>query len=327
VNGLATRRKSERPTLDLAGQAALVTGASSGIGAAIAETLGAAGARVAVNYRSNGDGADKVALAIREAGGEAIVIKADVSKEDEVERLFAETLAAFGRLDILIANAGLQRDAPAHAMSLDDWREVIDVNLTGQFLCCRAAIRAFLQRVFDPVLSRARGKIVCISSVHEIIPWAGHVNYAASKGGVMLMMKSLAQKVAGDGIRVNSIAPGAIRTPINRAAWETPEGSRSAQADPLRPRRRSRGRRPGRPVARLRRQRLRHRREPVRRRRHEPLSRLPRGRITPDVDALFPRPRARSLARRRLEERTAVMRASRLAALAPQHEEPRRKPS
>jgi glucose 1-dehydrogenase len=229
VTDSTTRRTSERPTLGLAGQAALVTGASSGIGAAIAETLGAAGARVAVNYRSNADGADKVALAIREVGGEAVVIKADVSKEDEVDRLFAETLAAFGRLDILIANAGLQRDAPAHAMSLDDWREVIDVNLTGQFLCCRAAIRAFLAREMDPVLSRARGKIVCISSVHEIIPWAGHINYAASKGGVMLMMKSLAQEVAGDGIRVNSIAPGAIRTPINRAAWETPQ----AEADLL----------------------------------------------------------------------------------------------
>jgi glucose 1-dehydrogenase len=223
VTDSTTRRTSERPTLGLAGQAALVTGASSGIGAAIAETLGAAGARVAVNYRSNADGAEKVAAAIREVGGEAIVIQADVSKEAEVDRLFAETLAAFGRLDILIANAGLQRDAPAHAMSLDDWRKVIDVNLTGQFLCCRAAIRAFLAHERDPAISRARGKIVCISSVHEIIPWAGHVNYAASKGGVMLMMKSLAQEVAGEGIRVNSIAPGAIRTPINRDAWETEE--------------------------------------------------------------------------------------------------------
>lgn len=223
MTDLATRRKPERPTLDLTGQTALVTGASSGLGAAIAEALGAAGARVTVNYHSNAAGAEAVAQNIRDGGGEAIVIAADVAEESEVERLFAETLKAFGTLHILVANAGLQRDAPAHEMSLDDWRKVIDVNLTGQFLCCRAAIRVFLQRERDPAISRARGKIVCISSVHEIIPWAGHVNYAASKGGVMLMMKSLAQEVACAGIRVNAIAPGAIRTPINRPAWETPE--------------------------------------------------------------------------------------------------------
>ena len=111
---------------------------------------------------------------------------------------------------------------PFHEMTLEQWRTVIDVNLTGQFLCARAAVREFLRRGPEPRLSRATGKIICISSVHEVIPWAGHVNYAASKGGVMLMMKSLAQEVAPLRIRVNSIAPGAIKTPINRAAWETP---------------------------------------------------------------------------------------------------------
>jgi glucose 1-dehydrogenase len=209
--------------LELTNQVAVVTGASSGIGAAIARMLGAAGAAVAVNYRGRRDGADEVVAAIEAAGGRAEAIEADVSKEDEVERLFARTVEAFGTVHILVANAGLQRDAPAHELSLADWRQVIDVNLTGEFLCCRAAIREYLRRGRQPEVSQALGKIICVSSVHEVIPWAGHVNYAASKGGVMLMMKTLAQEYAEHGIRVNGIAPGAIKTAINRDAWETPQ--------------------------------------------------------------------------------------------------------
>ncbi len=200
-----------------------MTGASSGIGSGIAKALSSAGAQVVVNYRSKAAEGEAVAESIRAAGGEAIAVGGDVSKEQDVERLFAEAVAAFGTLHIVIANAGLQRDAAAHELTLEDWRTVIDVNLTGQFLCCRAAIREFLRRGREPAVSRALGKIICISSVHEIIPGAGHVNYAASKGGVMLMMKSLAQEVAEHGIRVNGIAPGAIRTPINRDAYATPE--------------------------------------------------------------------------------------------------------
>ncbi len=211
------------PRLDLNGQPALVTGASSGIGLAVARGLAAAGARVAVNYHSDRDAAERLVAEIEAAGGTAIAVGGDVSDEGDVERMVAETVAAFGTLHIAVANAGLQKDAPFHEMSLADWRRVIDVNLTGQFLTARAAVREFLRRGREPQVSRALGKIVCISSVHEVIPWAGHVNYAASKGGVMLMMKSLAQEVAERGIRVNSIAPGAIRTPINRAAWETPD--------------------------------------------------------------------------------------------------------
>jgi glucose 1-dehydrogenase len=146
-----------------------------------------------------------------------------VSDEREVEAMFAAFRAHFGALDILVANAGIQRDSPVAKMTLDDWRTVIDVNLTGQFLCARAAIRAFRARGDSPPRSRALGKIICMSSVHEVIPWACRVNYAASKGGVMLMMKSLAQEVSRERIRVNAIAPGAIRTPINREAWETPK--------------------------------------------------------------------------------------------------------
>ena len=208
----------------LQGQTAIVTGSSSGIGAAVAAALAREGANVVVNYPGGAsDAADAVANAIRTAGGVARVICCDVSREDEVEAMFAETIRAFGTVDILIANAGWQKDAPLVEMTLAQWHAVIDVNLTGQFLCARAAVREFSRRGPVPERSRALGKIVCMSSVHEVIPWAGHVNYAASKGGVMLLMKSIAQEVAPQKIRVNAIAPGAIKTPINRSAWDTPE--------------------------------------------------------------------------------------------------------
>lgn len=199
----------------LSGQKALVTGASSGIGEAVALALGEAGADVAVNYVSKESEAEAVVARIRHAGRRSLSHRADVSKEDEVRAMFRRVIAEFGTLDILVANAGLQRDAPFDAMTLDEWQGVLAVNLTGQFLCAREAVREFKRR--------SAGKIICISSVHEAIPWAGHVNYAASKGGVMMMMKSLAQEVAPLGIRVNGIAPGAIRTDINRAAWEEPQ--------------------------------------------------------------------------------------------------------
>jgi glucose 1-dehydrogenase len=205
-------------------QTALVTGASSGIGAATAIALAQAGAKVGVNYRGGREGADKVVAAIRDAGGNAVALAADVSKEPEVQVMFARFIETFGRIDILVANAGVQRDAPAAEMTLEQWRTVIDVNLTGQFLCAREAIKRFLAQESSPV-SKARGKIICMSSVHEVIPWAGHVNYAASKGGIMMMMKSLAQEVAEKKIRVNAIAPGAIKTHINRPAWSDPQNA------------------------------------------------------------------------------------------------------
>jgi glucose 1-dehydrogenase len=207
----------------LEGQVALVTGGSSGIGAGIAVALAAAGASVGVNYASSAEAAAAVVAGIEQAGGTALGLQADVSREEQVGSAFRELLGRLGRLDILVANAGIQKDAAFAEMSLDQWRAVLDINLTGQFLCAREAVRIFDRQGRDPRRSTAAGKIICISSVHELIPWAGHANYAASKGGLMLMMKSLAQEVAGRGIRVNGIAPGAIRTEINRAAWETPE--------------------------------------------------------------------------------------------------------
>lgn len=207
----------------LKGQKALVTGASSGIGRAVAIALGGAGADVVVNYVGKEDAALEVVNIIRAAGRQAIAIRADVSKSDEVEAMFQRAIKEFGTVDILVNNAGLQKDAPIHEMTLEQWNTVIGVNLTGQFLCAREAIKEFRRRGVKKDVSVAAGKIICMSSVHEVIPWAGHANYAASKGGVMLMMKSIAQEVAPYRIRVNSICPGAIRTPINTTAWNTPE--------------------------------------------------------------------------------------------------------
>jgi glucose 1-dehydrogenase len=211
----------------LKGQSALVTGASSGIGKAIAIALGEAGADVAVNYVSNPESAEEVAEKIRSFGSKAIVLKADVSKEDEVKSMFTAMFDAFGTIDILVNNAGLQQDAKFHDMTLAQWNKVIDVNLTGQFLCAREAVIEMLRRGVVPERSAACGKIICISSVHELIPWAGHVNYAASKGAIKMFMQSLAQEYGAQKIRVNSICPGAIQTPINTAAWSTPEAMAS----------------------------------------------------------------------------------------------------
>jgi len=204
--------------ISLKGQVALVTGASSGLGAAAAKGLADSGAAVVVNFHSQAGPAEKLVDEIRTAGGQAIAVGADVSKEEEVEELFEKTIEAFGRLDILLANSGLQQDAAIDQMTLEQWNTVINVNLTGQFLCARAALRQFATQEIRPDISRALGKIIHMSSVHQVIPWAGHVNYAASKGGVDLLMRSIAQEVGERRIRVNSIAPGAIRTAINTKA-------------------------------------------------------------------------------------------------------------
>ena len=210
----------------LEGQRALVTGANSGIGEAVARGLGEAGAKVVVNYVAGDERAQVVVDDIVKSGGQAIAVRADVSKENEVETMFQRAVDAFGSVDILVNNAGLQRDAPLHEMSLKDWQFVIDVNLTGQFLCAREAVREFRRRGVVPEISAAAGKIICMSSVHDVIPWAGHANYAASKGGVSMLMKTMAQELAMHKIRVNAVSPGAIKTPINTAAWETPEAER-----------------------------------------------------------------------------------------------------
>jgi len=205
----------------LNGQKALVTGANSGIGKAIAIALGEAGADVVVNYRSGDDAALDVVQRAGHCGSQCYAHQADVSNEEQVKDMFARMLKEFGTIDILVNNAGLQQDAKFEEMTLAQWNTVIGVNLTGQFLCAREAVKEFKRRGVRKEVSCAAGKIICISSVHDVIPWAGHVNYAASKGGIMMMMKSIAQEVAPFRIRVLSICPGAIRTPINTAAWNT----------------------------------------------------------------------------------------------------------
>jgi glucose 1-dehydrogenase len=214
----------------LENQIAIITGASSGIGAGVAKAMAKAVAKVVIakvviNYPSNAasDMAEKVKEEIGAPNGNVITYQADVSKEEEVKLMFADVIKKFGTVDILINNAGLQKDAPFTEMTIDQWNFVLSVNLTGQFLCAREAIREFIRRGVDESRSKSAGKVICMSSVHEVIPWAGHANYAASKGGVMLMMKTIAQEFAPKHIRINSIAPGAIQTPINKDAWDTAE--------------------------------------------------------------------------------------------------------
>ncbi len=211
------------PKKRLSGQTALVTGASSGIGKAIAIALGAAGAKVVINYHSNEDGANDTRNQIQKAGSEGLVIQADVGQEEAVQAMFKQITGTFGKLDILVSNAGIQKDAPFLEMTLADWQKVIDTNLTGQFLCARAAARMFVQQGVNPQISKAAGKILCISSVHDIIPWAGHINYATAKGGLQMLMKTMAQELASHKIRVNCISPGAIKTEINKEVWEDEE--------------------------------------------------------------------------------------------------------
>ncbi|MFI9769560.1 SDR family oxidoreductase [Streptomyces sp. NPDC052415] len=223
MNSTAEAPQDVIPARLLQGQKALVTGANSGIGKATAIGLGRAGADVVVNYVAGREAAEEVAEEIASFGVRSAAYEADVSKEEQVVAMMDRMVEEFGTIDILVANAGLQRDARLTEMTLAQWQKVLDVNLTGQFLCAREATKEFRRRGVVPEVSRSAGKIICMSSVHQLIPWAGHVNYASSKGGVQMMMQTLAQELAPEKIRVNAVAPGAIKTPINRDAWETPE--------------------------------------------------------------------------------------------------------
>lgn len=211
--------------VSLRNQVAIITGASSGIGTGIAKSIASAGATVIINHSSekSKDEAQKVLEDIQKNGGEGMVCQCDVSKEDEVVKMFKDVISTYGTVDILVNNAGIQKDAKFIDMTLEEWDTVMGVNLRGQFLCSREAIKEFLRRGIDKARSVACGKIIHISSVHEIIPWAGHANYAASKGAIKMLMQTLAQEHGADKIRVNSICPGAIQTPINKDAWETPD--------------------------------------------------------------------------------------------------------
>jgi len=207
----------------LQGQSALITGADSGIGKGVALAMAAAGANVIINHVDAHAVAEQTVDEITAAGGKAYAIHADISKEDDVKAMFAEMYRQYGTIDILVNNAGLQRDSHFVDMKLEQWNTVISINLTGQFLCSREAAKEFIKKGVVEGRSKAAGKIICMSSVHEVIPWAGHVNYAASKGGISMFMKSIAQELAPHKIRVVAIGPGAIQTPINKGAWGTPD--------------------------------------------------------------------------------------------------------
>ncbi len=215
----------QKPNDRLDRQTCIVTGSNSGIGKAVALAMGKDAANVVVNYVTDPEAAEEVAEEIRNnnTNADAMTYEADVSREDQVQAMFAAAVEEYGTVDILVANAGIQRDAPFHEMTLDQWQQVINVNLTGQFLCAREAIREFLRRGRREDVSHALGKIIHMSSVHEVIPWAGHANYAASKGAIVMLMQSLAQEYGPEGVRVNSIAPGAVKTPINKEAWSDPQ--------------------------------------------------------------------------------------------------------
>jgi glucose 1-dehydrogenase len=207
----------------LTGQKALVTGANSGIGEAIAKSFAKAGAAVVVNYVVNPEAAERIVADIKRAGGEAVALQADVSSEQAVRDMFVQAIKTLGTIDILASNAGIQRDAAFTEMTLAQWNQVLSVNLTGAFLCAREAAREMVRRGVRKEVSAAAGKIIFTSSVHQMIPWGGHVNYASSKGGMLQLMESVAQALGPQKVRVNSIAPGAIKTPINHAAWATPQ--------------------------------------------------------------------------------------------------------
>lgn len=207
----------------LKGQTALITGASSGIGQGVAIAMAKEGASVCINYASSKKGAEDTKKEIKSFGGSAIIIQADVSNQEEVRHMFQKTIQTFGSVDILVNNAGIQKDAPFLEMTIDDWQKVLSINLTGQFLCAQEACKEFIKRGIVKERSKAAGKIICMSSVHDIIPWAGHINYATSKGGILMFMKTLAQELAQYKIRVNALSPGAIKTRINEEAWKDEE--------------------------------------------------------------------------------------------------------
>lgn len=200
----------------------LITGASSGIGKAIAQRFGKEGSHVIVNYLKNEEAADKVVHKIVNEGGSAEKFMADISREDEVRNMFSFIRKQFGRLDILVNNAGRQKDRPFTEMTLADWNAVIEVDLTGHFLCAREAARLFLnQSARNDQLSP--GVIVFITSVHQNIPWAKRANYCAAKAGASMLMKTIAQELGPHKIRVNAVAPGAVKTAINKANFEDKE--------------------------------------------------------------------------------------------------------
>jgi glucose 1-dehydrogenase len=204
-------------TINLNGKRALVTGASSGIGEAVACCLAASGAKVAVNYRGHSQMAEGVARTIQERGGTAMTLQADVSHPEAVKKMFQRIDACWGGIDILINNAGI--DGPLELSweaDLHAWRQVLEVNFFGAFYCAQEALKR--------MVPQKSGVVLNTSSVHEEIAWSGHSAYCASKAALAMLTKTLAQEAAPHGVRVLAVGPGAIKTPINRSVWNDPLG-------------------------------------------------------------------------------------------------------
>jgi glucose 1-dehydrogenase len=207
----------------LEGQSAVVTGASSGIGKAAAIALAARGASVLVNFHGDEHGAGDTVRRAQDRGARAVALQGNVADEEDVAAMVARATEAFGGVDILVANAGIQKDAAFTDLTRKDWEAVIGVNLTGAFLSMQEAVRQFRRQ--GPRGWRSLGRIVAVSSVHDVIPWGGHANYAAAKGGLSMLVKTAAQELAHERIRVNAVSPGAIATAINEDSWKDEESA------------------------------------------------------------------------------------------------------
>ncbi|SFC78151.1 glucose 1-dehydrogenase [Bacillus sp. OV322] len=201
---------------DLENKVVVVTGAAKGLGKAIAERFGKEKAKVVLNYHSDNSEYQEIIETIQKNGGVAAALQGDVTKEKDVKKLLAFAVEKFGKVDIMINNAGIENEVPSHKLSLEDWNKVINVNLTGMFLGSREAIAYMVE-------NDIKGNIINMASVHDRIPWPHFVHYAASKGGVKLMTETLALEYAPKGIRVNNISPGAIDTPINAEKFADPK--------------------------------------------------------------------------------------------------------
>jgi len=224
---LARRLRHAWPEVNgvrLKNKVALITGASSGIGQGIAAEFVKQGAKVVINHYPGDKEAAAAAQMVKQLGENTLALPADVSKRDQVEKMFADTVGHFGRLDIAVSNAGIEKQIPFQDIIDDDWNKIMSVNLYGAFVVSQTAVRQMLQQGDG-------GKVLFISSVHEDIPFPNHTVYCASKGALRMMMRNMAVDLAPHHINVNNIAPGAIATPINQAVLDNPQDKKNAESE------------------------------------------------------------------------------------------------
>nr|WP_263314973.1 glucose 1-dehydrogenase [Mammaliicoccus sp. Marseille-Q6498] len=200
---------------DLKDKVVIITGGNSGIGKSTSERFGREESKVVINYLDHAEDAEAIVKTIKESGGDAIAVQGDVSKEEDIKNLIQKAHEKFGRIDVMINNAGFEKPIPTHEMSLEEWSKVIDINLTGAFLGSREAVKYYLEHDI-------KGQIINTASVHDVIPWPNYVNYAASKGGLKLMMETMSMEYGKNGIRINNVSPGAVVTEHTREKFSDP---------------------------------------------------------------------------------------------------------